>query len=100
LKEGRLSGVAIQTLLAGALDRGKEAQENFNVGQERLNEMALTMGKWFGLFPAIVGDFQKGDFAHSITFDEIIPTNTAQDKAATLAQLANADMSPAKLLLA
>lgn len=90
LTENQASGIALQTLLAGAIDRAKEAQENFNNAQERANEMALTMGKFFGVFPSSIGSYEKGDFKHSISFNEIIPSSTTADKATTLAQLANA----------
>jgi hypothetical protein len=91
VKDNQLSGIALQTLLAGALDRAKEAQENFNTGQERLNQMALTIGRHYNIFPASIGSYERGDFEHNITFDEIIPLLSQQDKANTLAQLNTVD---------
>lgn len=85
VKDNQISGIALQTLLAAALDRAKEAQENFNTGQERLNEMALTIGRFYNIFPSSIGS----DFTHNITFSEIIPLSSQQDKATVLAQLNN-----------
>jgi hypothetical protein len=100
LTDSQLSGKALSMILAGALDRAKEAQENFNSGQEKLNEMALTMGRFFGLFSASIGSYENGDFNHNISFDEIIPTNSQADKATTMAQLSSAVLTPEKMLLA
>ncbi len=92
VKDNQLSGVALQTLLAGALDRAKEAQENFNTSQERLNEMALTIGRFYNIFPVSIGSYEHGDFNHNISFDEIIPLSSQAEKATTLASLGNVDM--------
>jgi hypothetical protein len=101
IKDSVRSGVALQTLLAGALDRAKEAQENFNTNQERLNEMALTIGKFYNIFPSSIGSYENGDFEHNISFDEIIPIATQQDKATTLSLLAGVVLPvPVKMKMA
>jgi hypothetical protein len=82
LKENQTSGIALRTLLVGALDRAKEAEENFIQGQERANLMALEMGRFYGLFPN-GGD----DFAHSISFEPIIPNQSPTEKATALSTL-------------
>lgn len=92
LRENELSGIAMRTLLAGALDRAKEAQENFSTAFGRAIAMALTMGRFFGVFPSSIGSFDKGDFEFSMTFEEIIPINTQSEKVQALASLANVDM--------
>lgn len=87
LKDTQTSGVALRTLLAGALDRAREAEDNFINAQERANEMALTIGQFYGVFSNL-GD----DFTHVMDFDPIIVTSTQAEKATTLASLAALDM--------
>jgi hypothetical protein len=87
IREQELSGIAVRTLLAGALDRAKEASENFIKSEVRAIAMALTMGRFYGIFPASIGQFDNGDFAVSMQFEEIVPVSTNSEKAATLAQL-------------
>lgn len=92
LKESELSGVAIRTLLAGAIDRAKEAQENFVEGLIKIIKICLSMGRFYGLFPSAIGSFDSGDFDMSIEFAEIVPSSSQSDKISALAQLANVDM--------
>ena len=92
IKENELSGIAMRTLLAGALDRANEAQEAFVTGQVRANEMALTMGKFYGLFPSTIGDYANGDFNHDMQFEEVIPINSQSEKITNLASMANIEM--------
>jgi hypothetical protein len=66
IKDSNLSGKAIHYLLAGAIDKAMEAQGNFLGGLERLNEMALTVGQFLGLFSPLMGNYANGDFTHSI----------------------------------
>lgn len=80
LKDGNLSGKAVSLLLGGALDRAKEARNNFIQGLVRLNEMALTMGRFNGIFSSNIGDFDAGDFVHDIRTDELFGT-TLEEKA-------------------
>lgn len=95
IREQELSGVAIRTLLAGALDRAKEAQESFNSAQEHSNEIALTMGKFLGVFPKLNGTYENGDFKHTVEFAEIIPSVSQNDKATSLVALKDIDfLSP------
>lgn len=78
-----LSGKAIKLLLAGALDKANEARSNFLQGLIRLDEMALTIGRWFGLFPVTIGSYQNGDFEHSILAPDFV-TKESDETATTL----------------
>jgi len=87
LKEGQLSGKAISFLLAGALDRATEAQNAFVAGQERLCEMALTLGKFAQLFPATIGTYENGDFAVKLMFQSVMPKMDETESSAILKSL-------------
>ncbi len=65
-----LSGKAIRLLLAGAIDKANEARNNLLQGLIRVDEMALTIGKWLGVFTSI-GNYENGDFEHSILTPDI-----------------------------
>jgi hypothetical protein len=88
LRENELSGIAMRTLLAGALDVAREAEEAFITGDTRSNEIALTMGQYYGLFNGL-GTFENGDFEHDLQFEEIVPVTTASESATTLQTLMN-----------
>lgn len=92
LRESDLSGVAIKTVLAGAVDKAKEAQENFVDALMKSIKICLSMGKYFGLFPSSIGDYDSGDFEMSITFEEIIPASTNQEQANVLQTLRQAGL--------
>lgn len=92
IRENELSGIAIRTLLAGALDRAKEAEENFIKSQVRADTMALTMGRFYGIFPSGIGNFEAGDFEHSLQFEEIIPTVSQSEKIASLVSMKDLDL--------
>lgn len=92
LKDGNLSGKAVSLMLGGALDRAKEARNNFIQGLTRLNEMALTMGKHNNIFSSEIGSFEAGDFVHEIRTDELFGT-TLTEKAAILKTLTESGMS-------
>jgi hypothetical protein len=72
LKDSQISGKAISQLLGGAIARAEEAKDNLIEGLERLNYMALTIGRYLGFFPRTVGTFENEDFAHSIQTDAMI----------------------------
>lgn len=86
LKDGSLSGKAISLLLGGALDRASEARGNFVQGIIRANKIALTMGRNVGVFPDTIGNFENGDFDHSLFVDEAFSDNL-DDRAGTLKSL-------------
>lgn len=87
IKEQELSGIAVRTLLAGALDRAVEASDNFITAQKRAIGMSLTIGKFYGIFPANIGNFDNGDFEIGIEFEEIIPTKSQSDKITSFVSL-------------
>lgn len=94
LKESELSGVAIRTLLAGAIDRAKEAEDNFVEALKKIIKICLSMGKFYGLFAAMIGEFEDDDFEMSIQFEEIIPSLSKSDKITALGGLKDiAEMS-------
>ena len=77
LKEkGEMSGKALQTLLAGAIDRALEARGNAEAALIRAHQMALTIGQLRGLKgfeESVIGTFENGDFVHSFLERDVIP---------------------------
>jgi hypothetical protein len=91
MKDGNLSGKAIKLLLAAALDRATEAQENFLQGLIRLDEMALTIGAFMNIFSG-VGNYENGDFDHSIHMQEPFPVSI-DEQAMTVKTFVDAGLS-------
>lgn len=81
-----MSGKAIRTLLGAAVDRATQAQANFVEGTVRLNQMAITIGQFKGIFSAGLGTFDGGQLAHSIRFADQFPQDVSE-KATTLQTL-------------
>jgi len=96
IQDSNLSGKAIKMLLAGAVDKATEAQDNFLAGLKRLNEMALTIGKNMGLFKNI-GSYENGDFEHEIVVPAIFPTSI-DETASLMKDLVAAGLSLATAL--
>jgi hypothetical protein len=92
LADSHLSGKAIRSLLAGAIDRGKEAQDNFLDAIKKLDEMALTIGIFNGIFPASLGNYANGDFEHNIDGGEMFGIDV-DEKAASLKLLTDAGLA-------
>lgn len=92
---GTPSGVALRTLIAGAIDRAKEARGNLFSSLERADEMALTMAQVYGVdgYSATdIGTFEAGDFEHTISAPEILPDKNGQiDRLIKLKQLGAPD---------
>lgn len=78
LNDSQLSGKAISLLLAGAIDKAGEARENLIQGLIRLNEMALTIGRFWDLFPANIGTFDNGDFEHELDIDPMFSEDESE----------------------
>ena len=78
-----LSGRAIQFLLAGAVDRVREARGNLERAIVRANEMALTIAQIHNLpgFSAteLGGTWESGAFAHSIAERGVLPVNEVDE---------------------
>lgn len=72
-----LSGKAIRSLLGAAVDRAMQAQTNFLEGTIRLNQMALTIGMFQGIFPAM-GSFDDGSLGHALTFGDPFPLDASE----------------------
>lgn len=88
LKESDMSGKAMRTLLAPAIDKANEAKSNLVAGLTRLNEMALTVGKFMGIFSNL-GTYENGDFEHGINMAEVFSTST-DETSVTLKALTDA----------
>jgi hypothetical protein len=66
ISETNLSGKAIALLLAPAIERAEEAEANLIRGLERVDNIALTLGIYAGIFPSSLGTFERGSFEHTI----------------------------------
>lgn len=74
--KGEMSGRALQTLLAGAVDRARDARGNAETALISAQKMALTIGQLRNLpgFEAnTIGTFDAGDFTHSFQERDVIP---------------------------
>lgn len=91
LDVNQLSTKSIQLVLGAAISRAKNARANIIQGLVRVNQMALTIGKFYGIFPANIGDYANGDFEHEIVCDEIYG-NDASDKAELLKAFVDAGL--------
>jgi hypothetical protein len=80
LKDGQLSGQALRMLLSGAIDRAEEARGNLIQALVRINEICMTLGQVWGLFPTI-GTYEQGDFEHSIQCPDMFPMTLAEKAA-------------------
>jgi hypothetical protein len=85
-----LSGKALGVILAPALDRAREASNNFATGLSRVLKMALTMGQYARLLQ-VSGTYDNGDFDHTIVIPEVF-SQDAGDKAIVLGQLKTAGL--------
>jgi len=96
LKEkGELSGRALQTLLAGAVDRAFEARGNAETALINAQKMALTIGQLRnlpGFESKTIGTYEVGDFAHSFLEREVIPISK-KERAETVKAFVDAGMS-------
>lgn len=66
ISETNLSGKAISLLLAPAIERAEEAEDNLIRGLERVDNIALTLGVFNGIFPSSLGTYERGSFEHTI----------------------------------
>jgi hypothetical protein len=95
-----LSGTAIRSLLAAAIDRANAAKENFISSLSRMLEMALTIGIFNGVFEASLGNFDSGDFEHTLQVDDAWG-ESLNEKAVNMQALTNAGVpAPAAMQLA
>jgi hypothetical protein len=94
-----MSGAAIRSLLGAAIDRANEAKNNFVSSLSRMLEMALTIGIYNRVFPASLGQFDKGDFDHQLEVGDAWAASI-DDKAATMTVLTGAGVpAPAAMKL-
>jgi len=87
--QSNVSTKTVKTILASALDRAGEAQDNLKDGLIRLNEMALTIGSYFGLWN--VGSYEAGDFDHEILCDDFF-SESMDEKVTTLKMLRDSSL--------
>jgi len=76
-KDGNISGRAIRLSLSGAVDRAEEAKNNFVQGLIRVNQIALTLGKYWGIFN-LSGSYETGEFDHTITTPALFPMDDSE----------------------
>ena len=95
-----LSGTAIRSLLGAAIDRANAAKENFISSLSRMLEMALTIGIFNKVFEASLGNFDSGDFEHTLQVDDAWG-ESLNEKATNMQALTNAGVpAPAAMQLA
>jgi hypothetical protein len=69
-----MSGIALRTLMAPAIDRALEGQSSIIAGLKRVDEIALTLGS-VNQLPGFmgIGSYEAGDFEHEFQNLDIIP---------------------------
>lgn len=97
MRDTQLSGKAVRSILAAAIDRATEYRGNIIQGLVRANQIALTLGSFWGLFPGI-GTYERGDYDHDIETPEMFGTSL-DEKATILKELTSAGMPLASAML-
>lgn len=87
-----MTGKAIRNLLGAAVDRAEAARTSFAEGTVRLNQMAMTVGQFQGIFSGL-GSFDDGQLNHSIRFADMFPSDISE-KSTTLSTLAGIQGMP------
>ena len=83
-----LTGKAMRNLLGAAVDRAEAARMSYVEGTVRLNQMAITIGSFQGIFSGF-GSFDSGATKHSIRFGDMFPSDVSE-KATILQTLMSA----------
>jgi len=86
-----MSGKSIKLLMSAAIDRANEYLDNFVQGLIRANQIALTIGKFWGIFN-LTGNYEDGSFTHQISTPELFPLSE-DEKASTLKSYVEAGMA-------
>jgi len=86
-----MSGKSIKLLMSAAVDRANEYLNNFIQGLIRANSIALTIGKFWGIFN-LTGNYEDGSFDHQISTPELFPLSE-DEKASTLKSYVDAGMA-------
>lgn len=93
---GEVSGRAVVLLLSDAIDRANDARDGAYEALVRANMMMITIGQQINLFDADLGDFDNGDFAHSIRRRPVIQISEGEQAESELtmaqAKAAKADL--------
>lgn len=87
------SGAALRTLIAGAISRAEEMQENLIAGLVKSDKMALTVSQLEGhegFSEAEIGTYEDGGFDHTIEPPEILPLTEEEIQKAEAGKLTNA----------
>lgn len=87
------SGSALRTLIAGALSRAEEMQDNLIAGLIKANKMALTISQlegFEGFSEKEIGTYENGGFEHDIDAPEILPLTEEETQRAQQGKLTNA----------
>lgn len=69
---GELSGRALRLMMSAAVDRVLEVRANAEAALLRAQQMALTLGKNYGLFSNI-GNYETGELNHTFAPRDVIP---------------------------
>jgi hypothetical protein len=83
-----MTGKAMRNLLGAAVDRADAARASYVEGTVRLNQMAITIGQFQGIFSGF-GTFDSGATKHSIRFGDMFPSDVSE-KATILQTLMSA----------
>lgn len=86
-QQGEVSGVALRLLMGPALEKAQEARRHGHALLERLDEMAITIGRALRIpeFLAVGGSYEDGDWEHGFDLREIIPMSSAEQAAVDMA---------------
>lgn len=87
------SGVALRTLIAGAINRGEEMQSNIVAGLIKADQMALSIAQlegFEGFSEGEIGVYGTGDFDHEIDPPEIMPLSDEETEDVRSKKIANA----------
>jgi len=77
--DANVSGKALRTKIAGAIDRCLDARGNAEAALVRADQMALTIGKVHNLERfSELGKYENGDFNHSFAERDVIPMDKSE----------------------
>lgn len=88
------SGYALRTLLAPALDKASEMENNLTNGLVKANAMALSISQLSGVEgfePEAIGTYDNGDFDHFYESGPILQESEAEKQVSEAGKLENAE---------
>ncbi|MDP9438249.1 MAG: hypothetical protein M3P49_05845 [Actinomycetota bacterium] len=87
------SGVALRTLIAGAISRAEEMQSNLVAGLVKADKMALTVAQlegFDGFSEGEIGTYEGSGFDHDVDPPEILPLSDTETEEVRTKKIANA----------